>query len=178
MITRAEKEQQAKLFSEELNRAQASFLVGFNGLSVQEMTKMRKELKTEGSAYLKVFRNKIVEKALRSNKKMQKIFQDFLKEDNAFVFAFDSPSRVAKILSNHAEETDKLKIKIAVIGETLLQAEEVKAIGNLPSMDVLRGQFLSFLSGSLSRFLFVLSAVPKAFLYLSSRHKDAKNKNE
>ena len=176
MITREQKEKQVQELKGALERSKAGFLVRFQGLNVEQMTKIRKDLKTKGQAEMKVFRNTLVYRSLEPS--AQKHFSSSLKQPNAFVFAFEDPCKTAKVLSDHAEETQILKIIAGRMENQNLTLQEIQALAKLPPIDVLKAQLLSVLQAPMSQLLNVFSAVPKGMLQAMSAYKNQKQKKE
>ena len=175
MITRSKKEEQIKSVSDNFQKAKAGFLVNFQGLNVQQITEMRKELKHEGLADMKVCRNTLFKNALSSNPEMKEHFSTSLTGSNAFVFVFGEASRVAKILSNYVEKTELLQIKKGMLDGKGISSEDVKMLSKLPPMEVLRAQLLGTLSAPLSQLLAVFSKIPEVFLQIVDSHAKKKN---
>ena len=142
MITRANKEKQVQALSDSLKKAKAGFLVNFQGLNVQQVTEMRKDLRNEGLADMKVCRNTLFRKALDDYPEMKEHLNKSLTGANAFVFAFDDPSRVAKILSDYVKKTEILKIKTGVLDGKGISAQNITTLAKLPPLEILRAQFL------------------------------------
>ncbi len=164
MITRLDKEAQIRNISDKLQKAKAGFLVSFQGLNVQQITEMRKELKNQGLADMKVCRNTLFKNALAVCPEVKEHLSSCMTGTNAMVFAFKEPSRVAKILADYAEKTDILKIKKGMLDGKAINAEDVHLLAKLPPMEVLRARLLGTLSAPLSKLLSVYSAVPQALL--------------
>ena len=172
MITKEQKETQVQELKRLLKKSKASFLVQFQGLNVEQMTKIRKELKTTSQAEMKIFRNTLVQKALEDQPSIQEHINPSLTGPNAFVFAFDDPCKVAKVLSNYVEETQVLKIKTGMMEGIGLSVQDIKTLSELPSIEILKSQFLSMLQAPMSRFLSVLSAVPQGVLRILDSYKN------
>ena len=176
MITRSIKEQQVQALTTSLAKAQAGFLVDFQGLDAQQVTEMRKDLRNEGLADMKVCRNTLISRALEAYPEIREHFKASLTGSNAVVFAFNEPSRVAKILQDYVSRTEILKIKTGMLDGKGISLKDIKALASLPSMDVLRAQFLSTLSAPLSKLLSVFLAVPQGTVRVLQEYTD-KNKD-
>ena len=176
MITRLKKEKQVKALSENIQKAKAGFLVDFRGLNVEQITKMRKELRNEGLADMKVCRNTLFKKAFDSYPEIKEHLHSSLTHSNAFVFVFGEPSKVAKILSNYVEQTETLKIKTGFLDGKGINLSDIKTLATLPSFEVLQAKFLSVLSAPLSKLLAVFSAAPQGLLQVISSYKEEKEK--
>lgn len=172
MITKLKKEKQIQLLSENIKKAQAGFLVNFQGLNVEQMTEIRKLLKNEGCADIKICRNTLFRKAMADYPEVKEHFSSNLTGSNAFVFAFDNPSKVAKILSDYVEKTEVLKIKTGVLDGKGMSLEDIKALAKLPSIEVLKAQFLGILSAPMSKLLSIFSVVPQGLLSVLASYKD------
>lgn len=176
MITRLKKEEQVKSLSESIQKAKAGFLVDFQGLNVEQITKMRKELRSKGLADMKVCRNTLFKKALDSCPEIKEHLQSKLTNSNAFVFAFGEPSKVAKILSNYVEQTETLKLKTGFLEGKGIDLVDIKTLATLPSLEMLQAKFLSVLSAPLSKLLAVFSEAPQGLLQVMTAYKEEKEK--
>ena len=172
MITKVKKEKQVQFLSENIKKAQAGFLVNFQGLSVEQMTEMRKSLKDKGLADMKICRNTLFRKAMDDYPEIKEHLNSSLKGSNALVFAFDNPSKVAKILSDYVEKTEILKIKAGVLEGKGISMEDIKALAKLPSIEVLKAQLLGVLLAPMSKLLSTFSGVSQGLLSVLSSYKD------
>ena len=173
MITRENKEKQVQDLSRYIGESKASFLLHFQGLNVDQINQLRKELRTEQSAEMKVFRNTLIQKALEQNHpQVVDHFKPHLTGSSAFVFTTNNPSGTAKILSRYVKETECLQIKVGVMEGQAINKEDIEILAKLPSLEVLKAQFLGLLTAPLSGLLGTLSAVPAGLLQLVSAYKD------
>lgn len=170
MITRAEKAQEIASLAEKFVKSQAAFLVDYKGMSVEQVTSLRKKLYPIDSE-MKVVRNTFAVRALLENPKAQ-VLKDSLVGNNAVVFAFQDASAVAKALTDFAKDVELLQIKTGVMDGQKLDANGIKALANLPSKDVLRAQLLGTLAAPMSKFVRVLNAVPGGFVQVLAAQKD------
>lgn len=175
MITRQTKQKHIQYLTDNMQKAKAGFLVDFQGLTVPEITKIRKELTVDNLAIVKVCRNTLIKKSLKNFPEVEKHLHSYLKGSNAIIFSYDNPSAVAKILSNYSDKLEFLKIKIGFLDKSSLSAEDIKALGKLPPIEILKAQFLGVLSAPMSKMLAVLSAAPQGFLRVLSVYKDTKD---
>ena len=174
MLTKQIKSQYVSEVSSHFEKAQASFIVNFQGLNVEQMTDLRDKLRSKKSQ-MRVVRNTLVRKALEGND-IQEKFNKFLAGTNAFVFAFEDISGTAKVLSEFAEDTS-LALKTGLVGEKLLSAQEIGHLASLPSLEELRAQLLSVFSAPAQRLLRVFNEVPSSFVrVLSGSTKNNKGK--
>ncbi len=175
MLTKANKIKQMEAFSHDFEKAQGRFIVQFKGLSVEQMTNLRSKLRAE-KAKVRVIRNTLSKKILGEMSHLKEVADSSLAGPNAFVFAFGDISKTAKILADFAEDTSILKLKPAILDQQIFSEKQVQQLAALPSLDVLRTQFLSLLSTPARRFVSLVSEVPSSFVrVLNSRVNKEKN---
>ncbi|MCY4512760.1 MAG: 50S ribosomal protein L10 [Bdellovibrionales bacterium] len=174
MVGKEVKKKQVAALSENFSKSRGTFLVNCIGLNVEEMTGLRKNLKSK-QANITVIRNTLARLALANRSDMKEAYEPFIKGSNAFVMAFgeDVPS-VAKTLYDFQEENEVFKIKCGLLDGSALSSAEVAQLAKLPSREVLRASFLAVLSASPSKFLRTLQAVPGDFVRVLNSYKENK----
>ena len=172
MITRADKAQEIASLSEKFARSNAQFLVDFKGLSVEQVTNLRKKLFPVNSE-MKVVRNTLAIRALVDNPKSASL-KDSLSGNNAVVFAYEDAAAVAKALTDFAKDVELLQLKTGVMDGQKLDAAGIKALATLPPKDVLRAMLLGTMAGPMSAFVRTLSAVPSGFVRVLAAHNENK----
>jgi len=170
MNTRAEKATEIASLSDKFGRAKAAFLVDFKGMTVEQVTALRKKLVPVESE-MKVVRNTLAVRALLENKASE-VLKDSLVGNNAIVFAFGEAPAAAKALSDFAKDVELLQLKVGVMDGSKLDANGIKALANLPSKDVLRAQLLGVLAGPSRKFVQTLNAVPSGFARVLGAQRD------
>ena len=173
MLTKQIKSKYVSEMSSHFEKAQASFVVRFQGLNVEQMTDLRDQLRSKKSQ-LKVMRNTLVQRALKGRPSREK-FDGFLSGANAFIFAFEDISGTAKILSDFAEDT-LLELKIGQVGEQFLSEKEIGHLASLPSLDQLKAKLLSVFSAPAQKLLRVFNEAPSSFLRVL--HCSTKNRGK
>ncbi|MCX7374822.1 MAG: 50S ribosomal protein L10 [Alphaproteobacteria bacterium] len=136
--------------------AETSFvLVGRNaGLTVAAVDDLRRKMKASGATY-KVAKNRLAMLALDGTR-FQGI-SPLLKGPTALAWSTD-PVAVAKTAVEFAKGNDKFVILGGALGTQMLNADGVKALAELPSLDALRAQFLGLLQTPASRIASILQA--------------------
>ena len=175
MISKETKKQQVAALSENFSKSRGTFLVNCIGLNVEEMTNLRKTLKSK-QASLTVIRNTLARLALEKHSHMKAACEPLMKGPNAFVVAFgeDVPS-VARTLHDFQEESEVFQIKCGLLDGSPLSTAAVAALAKLPSREVLRARLLSVLSAAPVKFLGTLQAVPGGFVRILNSHRENKN---
>lgn len=136
-------EQKSNVVSEIKDRfenAKSVVLFDYRGLSVSEVTDLRKKLRESGSEY-KVYKNTLTSRALNE---LNIDLKDCLIGPNAITFGNDELSAV-KVLSDFAKIHNKLEIKGGIIDGKVADLEEIKKYASIPSREGL----LTMLAGGL-----------------------------
>ncbi|PIC70448.1 50S ribosomal protein L10 [Sporosarcina sp. P16b] len=142
--------------AEKLQSAASVVVVDYRGLTVSQVTELRKQLREAGIEF-KVYKNSMVRRAtvvaglegLNEN----------LTGPNAIAFSTEDVVAPAKILNDFAKKNDKLEIKAGVIEGNVASAEDVKALATLPSRDGLLSMLLSVLQAPVRNFALATKAV-------------------
>jgi large subunit ribosomal protein L10 len=171
MITKTDKSAEIASLSEKFGRAKAAFLVDFKGMTVEQVTSLRKKLVPVDSE-MKVVRNTLALRALTDHPGSKTAIEGSFTGNNAIVFAFGEAPATAKALSDFAKDVELLQLKAGVMEGTKLDANGIKALANLPSKEVLRAQFLGVLQAPMSKFVQTLNAVPSGFARVLGAQRD------
>ena len=155
-----------------LDAAEVAILVDFSGLNVATVTTLREQL-TEAGVDFQVVKNTLLTRA--SKETDVDLIKDHFKGPNAIAIGKEDPVAPAKILSKFAEENDKLKIKVGVLNGKVIDTDEIKALSELPSREVLLAQLLSTMNGVSTAFVRVLNGVPQQFMNVMNAIKDEKD---
>lgn len=126
----------------------------YTGMTFVEMSDLRTRLRKEG-AVLKVFKNRLAQKALAGS--VGEAGDALFKGPVALVYSAD-PVTAAKISSQYAKENDKLKIIGGLFGTEVLNADGIKALATLPSLDELRGKLVGLLQAPATKIAGILIA--------------------
>lgn len=166
-ITRNKKEEIVGDLNDWAQKSQAIIIVKYGGMTMPQLDKVRHAMrKAEGEFH--VTKNTLATKVL--NEHGLKVPEKWLKGQTAMSFCFKDPAAVAKSLGDLGKEFDKLQVMGGVMSGTTMDAEGIKALASLPSLDVLRAQIIGALSGPASGLVGVLnSAVGSVMFALQAR---------
>jgi large subunit ribosomal protein L10 len=145
------------------------------GLNVEDMTKLRRQLR-EASVEYQVVKNTLLTRA-SENTGVKNIAQYF-RGPSAVAISYDDPVAPAKILSKFAEENSKLEVKVGVMGSSILTVDDVKALSKLPSREELLSKLLSCMNAVPGNFVRTLAAIPAGFVNVLQGIKDKKEGEE
>ena len=153
----AKKERVAQLV-EMLKNSAAGVLVDYKGITVEEDTKLRKELREDGVSYF-VEKNTILRFALKEAG-LDGI-TNVLEGTTAIAISNDDQTAPARILGKFAEDCkdEKFFLKAGYIGEDVYDEAGVKALSKIPSRETLLAQLVGSLQGPIQKLAATLQAV-------------------
>ena len=152
------KQQQVETITNDLAKSKALIVVEYRGLTVAELTELRRSLR-EVNATLSVFKNSLVERALKDN--LTDELKTVLAGPNAYVFSEDVCAG-PKVLRKFSRQNDRLVIKGGLLEGKFADAAKVNEIAKLPGKEGLVSMFLSVLQAPLRNLACALKAVADA----------------
>jgi large subunit ribosomal protein L10 len=154
VVERAKKAEVVESLNEVFSEAGSVVVAHYTGLTVAEMSDLRARMRAAGASF-KVAKNRLVVRALQGT--AAEPIAHLFKGPTGIAYSSDpvAPSRVA---AAYAKENDKLVILGGVVGKTELDANGVKALAELPSLDELRGKIVGLLQAPATKIAGVLQA--------------------
>ena len=140
--------------SENIKDAQSIVLVDYRGLTVEQDTRLRKELREAGITY-KVYKNTMMNFAFKGTD--YEALTPYLEGPSAVAVSKDDATAPARILSEFAKTADKLEIKAGVVEGTVFDAAGMAAIASIPSREVLISKLLGSLQSPITNFARVMN---------------------
>lgn len=138
------REQKAELRSalnEEFGNASLVVVTHYSGMTVTEMSALRDGVRKQDAKF-RVTKNRITRLALAGTQ-YEKL-TDMMVGPTAISYSAD-PIAAAKAVVEYAKKNEKLIIRGGVMNGKVLTAQEVKALGELPSMNELRGKLVGLI---------------------------------
>ncbi len=117
-----------------IQRALASFIFDYRGLTVKDTETLRRAVRAAGG-HVSVHKNTLVKLALKETE--QPAIDELLAGPSAFVFAGADAVAAAKAVKDFAKDNEKLVIKGGVMDGKACSAADVEAIASLPSREQL-----------------------------------------
>lgn len=140
---------------DKLKTSASSVVVEYRGLSVHEVTQLRRELLKEG-VELKVYKNNFVQRAADEANLSE--LKESLVGPNAFAFGSDAVAP-ARILVKFAKKHDKLVLKSGVIEGKIVNADELKDLAKLPNREGMISMILGMMQSPVRQFAYALSLI-------------------
>ena len=144
--------------SERLGRACGIFLVDYQGLNVDDLTKLRHRLREEDIEF-QVVKNRLL--LIASQNTETDVLKDYFAGPCALAITYDDLVRPAKVLTKFTQDYEALEIKIGQINGKIIELPAIKRLAQLPSREILLSQFLFSLSGVQTSFVRLLSEIPR-----------------
>lgn len=154
MQTKDQKKEIVKNLAREIKDSKAVVFSDYKGLSVKDMTALRRELRQQG-VNLKVVKKTLMSLALKD----AGVELDTRKMEGQITLAISQKDEVAaaKIIAKTAKTNENLKIVSGLLGKKAISQEEVAALANLPSKDELLAKLVLTLNAPVSGFVNVLA---------------------
>lgn len=149
------KKTKVKELSQKMKEAKSFVLADYRGLTVEQDTKLRREMREAGVEYT-VVKNSIIRFAAKENGYTE--LDDYLKGPTSIALSKDDPVAPSKLIFKFTKEYKKLEIKAGVVEGKFIDHEGVKSIASLPSREELVGQVVGALAGPLYGIVNVLNA--------------------
>jgi large subunit ribosomal protein L10 len=153
VLKRAEKEQWVASIREQLQSAEAIFLVDYRGLTVAEVNRLRKRLRLASSQF-QVVKNTLLKRAAEGTDSAA--LAEHFTGPTAIAVARTDAVAPAKVLTEFAKEVPKLELRVALLKGRPLTPKEVDQLAKLPSLGELRSKLLGLFqapAGQLVRLL-------------------------
>ena len=155
----AKKQQEVNEIVEKMNAANSLVVVDYLGLSVAEVTELRKQLREAGVEF-KVIKNTIMRRALDSQE--LEYHEEVFQGPTAVAFGMEDAVAPAKILSDFAKKAEALELKGGILEGKVLSKEEIKQIAKLPNREGLLSMLLSVLQAPVRNVAYAVKAVADA----------------
>ena len=152
-----EQKQQAVAELTELIKASvAGVLVNYQGIKVEDDTKMRKALREAGVKYM-VVKNSLTGRACENAG--YGALKENLNGMTAIAISENDPVIAAKVLKEYAEKVESFQILSGYVDGELLDAAGVNALAEVPSKEILIAKFLGSIRSPLYGFAYAIQAV-------------------
>ncbi|MCI9219752.1 MAG: 50S ribosomal protein L10 [Lachnospiraceae bacterium] len=142
--------------SAHIKDAQSVVLVDYRGLTVEQDTALRKNLREAGVVY-KVYKNTFMNFAFKGTQ--FEGLSEYLEGPNAIAISTEDATAPARILAEFAKTADKLEIKAGVVEGTTYDAKGIATIASIPSREVLISKLLGSLQSPVTNFARVINQI-------------------
>ena len=156
-----------------LNRSQAVFLCEYRGLTVKKITDLRSRVRKAGGE-MKVAKNTLMRLALQQAG--LPTMDPYETGPNVYTLVYGDIAAVAKTLRDYSKEkgNDALVIKGGVMGQDLLNKDQVLALADLPPREVLLAQVVGTIAAPLRSLVTILSGPARGLVTCLSQIQEKK----
>jgi large subunit ribosomal protein L10 len=170
-VPTAEKAETIEELRKRLGGATAAVLTEYRGLTVQQVSELRKQLKAAAAEY-RVVKNRLARVAIQGSPLDS--LRPHLTGPIAVVIARKDPAAVAKALQGFARTNPALQVRVGIVDGQLLDPQALKAVADLPSRETLRSQLVGAVQGPLAQLVGLLQAPQRELAFiLAERGKQA-----
>lgn len=160
-MNRQDKKELVDNLHERLQKAQGSYLVDYQGLEVESMNQLRRDLR-QANAEFAVVKNRLLKLASKDTDTEQIL--DLMQGPTAIALTYGDVVAPAKALVDFAKKFKNLEIKGAQISGKQVDVPGVRQLAALPGRDVLLAQTLSVMQAVPTSFVRVLNGVTGQFM--------------
>ncbi|MBD2313039.1 50S ribosomal protein L10 [Desertifilum sp. FACHB-1129] len=156
--TLEQKKEIVEELKQSLSESQMVFVINYQGLSVAEITNLRRQLRPTGTD-CKVTKNTLMRIAVDGNEAWEPM-KDLLSDSSAFMLVREDISGAIKAYQAFQKATKKTELRGGVMEGRALSEAEVKALGDLPSKEVLMAQIAGAINALATKIAVGINEVP------------------
>ena len=154
-----------------LGEADMALVLDFKGLSIKEMSDLRGRLR-DASGVCKVTKNTLMRRATQGDTAWAEL-DSLLTGTNAFVLVKGDVGGAVKAVQSFQKDTKKSETKGGLFEGKLLSQAEIKAIGDLPSREVLLAQIAGAINAVATKIAVGINEVPSGLARSLQQHADS-----
>src|SRR5256885_11335322 len=158
MKKRSEKQQDLDNLKNELARVSTVILTTFQGISVQDDTKLRRAVQAAGGKY-QVVKNTIAERA-GAGTPAENLLKN-LSGTNSIAYTMTDPVALAKALTKISKDVPAFQFRSGIVEGRVISIKEIQQLANLPSKEELISKIMFLLNAPAQRIALVLNALPR-----------------
>ena len=151
-----QKEEAVQNLATDLKEANLILLVDYRGITVEDVTKLRNDVR-EANAEYRVIKNNIIKRALNANG--ENGLDELLEGPTALITTKEDFLAPTKAIYNFSKNNDFYKIKGGIIEGKVMTAEEIITLAKLPSRQELLAKLAGSLLGNITKLAATLDAV-------------------
>ncbi|MDX1487825.1 MAG: 50S ribosomal protein L10 [Acidiferrobacterales bacterium] len=156
-----------------LAQSQAAALAEYRGLTVAQMTALRRKAR-DSQIYVRVIKNNLARRAVEGSK--FECLSDKFVGPLALAAGAD-PVALAKVLTGFAKENEQLRLTAAAIGGQLVSSSELNTLATLPSREQLLAMLVGTMQAPIRTFVQLLNQIPSKFVRTLAAVRDSKEQS-
>lgn len=155
MKTREQKAEEVSGLTDQIGKASNAFLIDFKGITVPQVTELRKQIRDTKSGYV-VVKNTLALIALKDSPIVA--MKEHFSGPTAIAFNATDAVVLAKALTKFAKDVPALQFKGALLNGQVVPAAQIQTIANLPSREELISKLLYVMQQPIRGLVTVLQA--------------------
>ena len=157
----AEKVESIQSLKERFEGVKTAVLTEYRGLTVRQLSDLRKHLKGVGAEYT-VVKNRLARLAVKGSPLDS--LAAHLKGPTGVAYSQQDPVAVAKALQAFGKANPALTIKVGLVEGKVLEPQALRALADLPSKDAVRSQLVGAIQGPMRQLVSLLTAPQQALV--------------
>ncbi|HEU4401785.1 MAG TPA: 50S ribosomal protein L10 [Candidatus Polarisedimenticolia bacterium] len=160
-MNKQEKNQEMEALREALKGAPTTFVLTYRGLTVNQVSSLRKKVRATASRY-RVVKNRLALRVLKGTPLAP--LSEHFRGATAIAYSERDPAPLAKVLEEFTKDNQGLAIKAGFVDGRVIAAQDVKALASLPSREVLVTRLLAILNAPMTRLVTVLKGPARSLV--------------
>lgn len=152
--------------------AHAAVAAEYHGLSVGEMTELRKKARDYG-VFLKVVKNNLAKRAVEGTE--FECMREGMVGPLLYAFSQEDPGSAARVIRDFSKDHEALSARLVAIGGQLMEPGELARLADLPTRDEAISMLMATMKAPLDKFARTLNEVPGKLVRTVSAVKDSKS---
>lgn len=167
----AEKKAVVEEVSQFASKAVSAVVAEYRGLTVNQMTELRKNARKQG-VYLRVVPNNLTKRVFESTEFA--CLNDKLVGPLFVALSMEAPSDAARLIKDHLKVFDKLQVKALAVGGKAYDASQLDAIASLPTRDEALSKLMFVMKAPVQKFVSTMAAPCTKLVRTIAAVKDTK----
>jgi large subunit ribosomal protein L10 len=143
--------------SEHVAEALSAVVADYRGLTVTQLTELRKQAREQG-VYLRVVRNTLVKRAVEGTD--YECLSDKLVGPTIIALSVEDPGAAARLFKEFSKEHEKLEVKALAVGGKAYGPEDIDVLAKLPTRDQALATVAQLLQAPATKLVRTLNEVP------------------
>lgn len=161
-MERSEKEAELVRLKERFGASAAAILVEYSGLTVMEMTDLRRKF-TESGVHFKVVKNRLAKLAIAGTP--MEVLSPFLTGPLGVATVERDAVAPARILRDFVKDHERCKVKSGFLGpDRLLSTRDIEALAQVPSKEASIAKLMGSMQAPMQNWVGALAAIPRQLL--------------
>ncbi len=158
MKKRSDKQKEMEQLKTELAKVSTVILTTFQGITVEEDTKLRRAVQAAGGRY-RVVKNTLAERA-GAGTPAEPLLKN-LTGTNSIAYTAADPVALAKVLTRLAKDVPAFRFKAGVVEGRVLSIEEIQRLAQLPTKEELFSKIMFLLEAPMQRMATALATISR-----------------